>query len=167
MLSEVRYTQRPFPPYRFVPGQTPHPTRDPRGHSYRATEERWDSFDANQWNRCQPYLYGVDLFNHRYWWEAHEAWEVIWRAAGRRTLTGLFLQGLIQASVAQLKRSQGRNRSARRLVQDARRKLSLVSGTFLGIEVSSFLMDLGRNLQDENPPPLVIRLSHPTARDRP
>jgi hypothetical protein len=29
-----RYTDRPFPAYRHVPGETPHPRRDARGHSH-------------------------------------------------------------------------------------------------------------------------------------
>ena len=32
-----RYTRRPFPAYRFVPGKAPHPTCDPDGHSYNKT----------------------------------------------------------------------------------------------------------------------------------
>ena len=62
--------------------------------------------DPTMWYDCESYLYGVDLFNHAYWWEAHEAWEGPWRAAGRQSATGFFLQGLIQISVARLKWSQ-------------------------------------------------------------
>ena len=33
--SVVRYCpNRPLPPYRFVPGLHPHPTRNPAGHSF-------------------------------------------------------------------------------------------------------------------------------------
>lgn len=29
-----RYSQRPFPPYRFILGENLHPTEDPQGYSY-------------------------------------------------------------------------------------------------------------------------------------
>ncbi|MDQ3732184.1 MAG: DUF309 domain-containing protein [Pseudomonadota bacterium] len=66
-----------------------------------------EDFGEHNWRETDAYLYGVDLFNHGYWWEAHESWEVCWVAAGRRTEIGLFVQGLIQVSVACLKRHQG------------------------------------------------------------
>ncbi len=62
-----RYSSRPFPSYRFVPGQAPHPTRDPNGHSYNKQPEELASFDPENWNYCEEYLYGIDLFNHGYW----------------------------------------------------------------------------------------------------
>ena len=94
--STTRYTNRAFPPYSFIPGKSPHPTRDPDGHSYKKMSERLLSFENKQWQSCDAYLYGIDLFNYGYWWEAHEALEVVWIAAGRKTETGLFIQGLIQ-----------------------------------------------------------------------
>ena len=33
-IVPYRYTDRPFPSYRFVPGKAPHPTRHQNGHSY-------------------------------------------------------------------------------------------------------------------------------------
>ncbi len=33
-----RYSREPFPAYRFVPGEHPHPTRDPAGHSFGRPE---------------------------------------------------------------------------------------------------------------------------------
>ena len=46
---------------------------------------------------------GVDLFNHRYYYEAHEAWESIWLHLPRRDAAREQLQGLIQAAAALLK----------------------------------------------------------------
>jgi hypothetical protein len=48
-------------------------------------------------------LLGVDLFNHGYYWEAHEAWEAVWNAAGRRGPVASFLKGLIQLAVVGVK----------------------------------------------------------------
>src|SRR4030095_3868699 len=72
--------QRPFPPYRFVPGLNPHPVSHPQGHSYRgrAREEPPPRFAPERWRENVDFLHGCDLYNHAYWWEAHEAWEGLW-----------------------------------------------------------------------------------------
>jgi uncharacterized protein len=75
---------RPFPLYAYVPGHTPHPTRDPDGHSYGAAFEMPEPPDPQEWRACRDYLYGIDLFNHGFYWEAHEVWEGLWVACGRR-----------------------------------------------------------------------------------
>ena len=90
-MGPHRYTDRPFPSYRFIPGKAAHPTRDRDGHSYNEPPVRLAPFDPHDWYACEEYLYGIDLFNHGYWWEAHEALEAVWAAAGRRTETGLFM----------------------------------------------------------------------------
>ena len=43
----------------------------------------------------EDYLYGIDLYNWTYWWEAHEVFEAFWHAYGRRTPAGNFFQALI------------------------------------------------------------------------
>jgi hypothetical protein len=72
-----RYSQREFSAYRYVPGVRPHPTRDPSGHSYRSTAQprHHAPRDPEEWRTLDDGLYGVDLFNRFYFWEAHEAWE--------------------------------------------------------------------------------------------
>lgn len=132
-----RYTDRPFPPYRYVPGKAPHPTRDPDGHSYNIHPEKLPTFKSGQWLSCDEYLYGIDLFNHGYWWEAHEALEAVWIAAGRQTETGLFIQGLIQIAVAHLKKFQGFDDVAKRMATDGLEKMKPINGIFLGIDVAA------------------------------
>ena len=134
----ARYTQRPFPAYRFLPGKTPHPTRDKEGHSHGVEEVVLDTFSIQHWFECEMYLYGVDLFNNKYWWEAHEAWEVVWKFVGRSSQTGLFLQGLIQIAAAMLKTEQGLQRPAQRLARDGVAKLALAHGVYLGVEIVTF-----------------------------
>lgn len=108
----MRYSPQPFPAYRF-PGQTPHPTRDPGGHSYgHFPPHTVAPLDPAAWASCGEYLYGIDLFNESDYWEAHEAFEGLWVAAGRRTALGLALQGLIQIAVVQLKWRQGHTHAA-------------------------------------------------------
>lgn len=102
-----RYTQKEFPPYGHLPGVTPHPLRHPQGHQYGQIEEPAEPFDASDWKASTSYLYGVDLYNFAFYWEAHEAWEGIWKTTARKDTPGLYLQGLIQTSAALIKRYQG------------------------------------------------------------
>ena len=104
---------RPFPPYAYVPGETPHPTRDPGGHSYGAEFEIPEPPDPEDWRACRDYLYGIDLFNHGFYWEAHEAWEGLWVACGRRGPTATYLQALISLAAAGLKARSGSARGMR------------------------------------------------------
>jgi hypothetical protein len=99
--------EQAFPPYAYVPGLFPHPVSDPRGHSFGVKPVRRDPLDSDHWRLCRPYLYGVDLFNHGYYWEAHEVWEGLWHACGRSGQTGRFLKGLIKLAAAGVKVRQG------------------------------------------------------------
>lgn len=99
-----------FPPYTFVPGRTPHPVRDPAGHLFGQTPELPPPLDPAHWQESRAYLYGVDLFNHGYYWEAHEVWEGLWRAAGRSGRLADFLKGLIKLAAAGVKVRQGQPR---------------------------------------------------------
>jgi uncharacterized protein len=49
-------------------------------------------------NEDELFAHGVELFNTRYFFEAHEAWEEIWLHAAPPEKT--FLQGLIQVTAA-------------------------------------------------------------------
>ena len=120
-----RYSQRPLPAYRYVPGLHPHPIRDPRGHSYERVPalNRHAPWRVDEWRTLDDWLYGVDLFNRFYFWEAHEAWEGLWAAAGRDTAPALLLQGLIQIAAALLKTHMGVVVGARTLSTEGIEKL--------------------------------------------
>ncbi|HWC89822.1 MAG TPA: DUF309 domain-containing protein, partial [Pirellulales bacterium] len=51
---------------------------------------------------------GLDLFNHGYYWEAHETWEAIWHASGRTGPISDFIKGLIKLAAAGVKAREGR-----------------------------------------------------------
>ncbi|MBI2821579.1 MAG: DUF309 domain-containing protein [Acidobacteria bacterium] len=122
-----RYTNEPFPRYRHVPGKTPHPRMHPRGHQFEKPETSPEPFDPANWRDSRDYLYGVDLYNFSYFWEAHEAWEGLWKTTQRNDPPGLFLQGLIQISAALLKRKQGLRRGMGNLGGRGLAKLRAVS----------------------------------------
>lgn len=55
----------------------------------------------------QSIRYGVDLFNHGFYWEAHEAWESAWIAHGRAGEQADLLKGLIHLAACGVKARQG------------------------------------------------------------
>ncbi len=96
-----------LPPYSYVPdGPHPHPVRDGAGHHF-GRDVLLSPLEPGRWRECIPYLLGIDLFNHGYYWEAHEAWEQLWHLHGRRGPTADFLKGLIQLAAAGVKVRQG------------------------------------------------------------
>ena len=119
---------RSFPPYAYVSGETPHPIRDRGGHSYGAEFQIPEPPNPEDWRACRDYLYGIDLFNHGFYWEAHEAWEGLWVACGRRGPTATYLQALISLAAAGLKARSGSARGMRANAGKAVRLLESVAG---------------------------------------
>lgn len=164
---------RPFPPYRFVPGLYPHPVSDPRGHSYRggAPEPKPEPLDPAAWDRSEDYLYGCDLYNFAYFWEAHEAWEGLWHLTTKADAPGLFLQGLIQASASQLKRHVAEPVGATKLARLSIEKLEAVAGAiaprrrYLGLDIGAFTEGLRAHVLEARPgaPFPFLRLELPPA----
>lgn len=120
---------RPLPPYTHIPGVTPHPLRDPAGHSYQATgaspahssptahaPPTWDELPDHP-----EFLWAVQLFHAGYYWESHEAWESLWHDAGRRGALADFIKGLIKLAAAGVKLREhnltGVERHARRALE--------------------------------------------------
>ncbi|RMF91925.1 MAG: DUF309 domain-containing protein, partial [Nitrospinota bacterium] len=105
--------EEPFPPYAFIGGYSPHPLKHPQGHSYGQEEKPPPVPDPENWSTCSVYLRGIDLFNHGYYWEAHEMWEALWQACGKRGCLATFLRGLIKLAAAGVKVRQQRPRGVR------------------------------------------------------
>lgn len=106
-----------MPPYSYVPGRFPHPVSDARGHSFRNASEPEKgqvrnpglsiNFDPD-WKSSPDYLFGIDLFNHGFYWEAHETWERLWIVFGRSGSNADFIKGLIKLAAAGVKAREGR-----------------------------------------------------------
>jgi DUF309 family protein family protein len=103
--------QKSLRPYAYLPGMNPHPVRDPAGHSHHV-EPIPVAADASL--SSDAFLWGLDLFNHGYYWEAHEAWEGLWQVAGRDGPLRMLFKGLILLSAAGLKIRELKNAAARR-----------------------------------------------------
>lgn len=136
----ARFGTGKFPPYRFVPGLNPHPRRHPEGHAFGTPELPPPRIPPEQWRKNAVYLHGVDLYNFAYWWECHEALEGLWHLTGHRGVEASFLQGLIQAAAANLKRHMGSFDGARRLGREAVARLQGVDATsFMGLHLPPFI----------------------------
>jgi hypothetical protein len=107
-----------------VPGHAPHPVSDPGGHMHGQPHGPAPPLDPAAWRESAAYLYGVDLFNHGFYWEAHEAWESLWHAAGRQGAVAVFLKALIKLAAAGVKAREGNAAGASR---HARRAMDLVA----------------------------------------
>lgn len=95
---------RQLPPYAYLPGRFPHPIRDRDGHSFGVEPES----TAEPCLRSEAFAWGIDLFNHGFYWEAHEAWEPLWRAAHADDPRRLLLKGLILLAAAGVKMREGK-----------------------------------------------------------
>lgn len=153
MTETARYLPaRPFPPYAFLPGRDPHPVRDPRGHSFGEEEEAADYFVPADWASNEDYRYGVDLYNHGFLWEAHEAWEGLWHVAKHDECQALFLQGLIQCTAAVLKIRMGQPRGLVRLsalgIEKLDHVLRVEGNPYMGLDVADFARSMATFVAD-------------------
>ena len=143
----------PLPPYAYVPGLFPHPISDPQGHSHGQQPAPVEPPRPDAWTECIPYLRGLDLFNHGYYWEAHEAWEALWHACGRSGPMADFFKGLIQLAVTGVKLRQGHAEGARWHARRAEELLASLSEPCLfGLEVKH-LVACARQAQGLTPLP--------------
>ena len=141
---------RETPECRHIPGRTPHPLRDEEGHSFGrpGPEIPPEAIDLpDSWRRCGEYLYGVDLFNDGYFWEAHEAWEGVWKMIRHESAPGHFLQGLIQVAGALLKIRMGNERGVTKLRDHSSTHFAIVEkrmaedggrSDYMGLELASW-----------------------------
>lgn len=142
-LAAARYTTSAFPSYRFVPGKSPHPTAHPDGHSYRpegTPEPHVELPRPEDWAGSETYLRATDLYNHGYWWEAHETWEALWQISEKAGVQGRFLQGLIQLGACHLKWHVGHLDGVARLRESSLNYLLAAqhagsSGSYMGLDV--------------------------------
>ncbi len=137
MVDWPRYTNRTFPAYRFLPGRTPHPRRHPQGHSFKQPEPYPRPFKPERWATSEDYLYGIDLYNWTYWWEAHEVFEGFWHAYGRTTQEGNFFQALIQCAAANLKYELGNEQATQNLIARAHARLIIVPDRYMGLNTAA------------------------------
>jgi hypothetical protein len=144
--SWPRYSARPFPSYRFIPGKNPHPRRDPGGHSYGKPEPTPSALRPDEWQQSEEYLYGIDLYNFAFWWECHEVFEGLWHAVGHDTEQGNFFQALIQLAAANIKNFCGNHRAAEHLLTSGIVRLQKTPKLYMGIDVAKLTQDVQQHV---------------------
>lgn len=121
-MPEIPRYQPDFslPPYAYVPGHHPHPHRHPSGHKMATIPDLPATADLSEWQQNRVYLAGIDLFNHGYYWEAHEQWEALWHLTDRQSAEADFYCGLIKLAASGVKIREGKMRGAQRHAERAR-----------------------------------------------
>lgn len=163
------WPHRKFPTYRFRPGRNPHPRRDPSGHSYGLGERfpPQPDWKPGQWRELPAWLWGVDLFNDAYFWEAHEAWEELWTECARPSPPATFLQGLIQLAAALLKIDLESSTGARKLSSNGISKLKQVeelAPAYMGLDVSTTITEMEEYFRPLSRGVLPVMDDRPTLR---
>ena len=148
-----RYSDEPLPARRYLPGRGPRP-RDASGGEALS----WASRFEEDLGECGAYRYGVDLFNASFYWEAHEAWEEVWQAAGPKSPLGVQLRGLIQMTAALLKVELDEPIGARRLAARASSHLVGASQSVFGFDVGALSRRVARYIDEPDPanPPRIL-----------
>jgi hypothetical protein len=105
-----------MPRWAYDPGKDRTPDREPLEIAKRLVPLRFE--------RCVPadnaaFRYGLALHDGGLFWEAHEIWEAVWKAAPMNGPDRLALRALIQIANAGLKQRQARWRAAARLIEEA------------------------------------------------
>ncbi|MCC5830005.1 MAG: DUF309 domain-containing protein [Phycisphaeraceae bacterium] len=138
----------------------PHPSR-PR--SFPSPPVEFNPTHDQEWG---IYLRGIELFNHREWFEAHEIWEDNWHLAeGPRKR---FYQGLIQVAVTLEHARRGNPRGVRTVWTSSRGKFVELPDWFLGLRIPELLDGVGEAIQPVlNLAPSEFRPGLPHGRDLP
>jgi predicted metal-dependent hydrolase len=97
---------------------------------------------------------GIIFFNAGRYFEAHEAWEDMWRAAGGPLR--LFYQGLVQAAVGLHHLSQGNQNGAAAQLRKSLSKLDQYPDRFCDINNRRLVDDLRRVLDRMTSEPVQI-----------
>jgi predicted metal-dependent hydrolase len=102
---------------------------------------------------------GIELFDRREYWQAHERWESLWRVMGDSPSDDweIVIRGFIQLAAGLHLVGIGRLDGARSNLEKAAAKLALAPSSFLGIDVEGIRVLIDRQL-DALPEALVFRL---------
>jgi predicted metal-dependent hydrolase len=106
-----------MPGWAYNPGTGHAPDHEPLETAKRLVPLRFNCFVPADDLALQ---YGLTLHDGGFFWEAHEIWEAVWKAAPMNGRDRLALRALIQIANAGLKRRIERPRAAARLIDEAK-----------------------------------------------
>jgi uncharacterized protein len=103
------------------------------------------------------YLAGIELFNLREFFDAHEVWEDLWHECG--SADRRFYQALIQAAVAAYHWQRGNAAGAKRLYHSGRKYMEPFRPAYMGLAIDDFwdamASHLAGALGDATAPPVA------------
>jgi predicted metal-dependent hydrolase len=99
---------------------------------------------------------GIVFFNAGRYFEAHEAWEDMWRPA--QGPLRLYFQGLVQAAVGLHHLQKGNPRGATAQLRKSLSKLEQYPARFCGIDNAALIADLRQVLEDRATHPVHIKI---------
>ena len=160
-MSIKRYCpHKDLPPYAYVPGLFPHPTKHPDGHSYVPPEAMPDEdfqgvivSSTLPWYREDRWLWGVDLFNYRFFWESHECWEEQWKALPNTAPERCIFQAAIMTAASLLQLHLQRDRIAQKSWARAQ---ELLEGAPSTLSLGWMQEDFWRDGPNWHQPPRII-----------
>ena len=106
-----------MPRWPYNPGTDRAPDREPLDAAKKLVPVRFDGFVPAS---DPAFQYGLVLHDDGFFWEAHEIWEAVWKAAPMNGRDRLALRALIQIANAELKQRQARLRAAARLIEEVK-----------------------------------------------
>jgi hypothetical protein len=110
-----------MPGWAYNPGTDRPPNSEPLEIAKRLVPLRFGDFVPAD---DPAFRYGLALHDDGFFWEAHEIWEAVWKAAPMNGRDRLALRALIQIANAGLKRRIERPRAAVRLIDETKGLLS-------------------------------------------
>ena len=136
----------PLPRRPHLPGSGSAPDREPLERAKALVPPAFpDGVPADD----AAFRYGLRLHEAGFFWEAHEVWEAVWKAAPKNGRDRLILRGLIQLANAQLKLKMGRPAAALRLLDEAAEEFAESAtrgasdrGLMAGMQIERFLREL-------------------------
>lgn len=99
----------------------------------------------------EGYLYGLDLFNHGYYWESHVWWEALWNEAGRKGEMADFLKALIKLGAGGVKLALSQESVSRGHIERALELLEPLEknhSQFCGINLMNLIEECHRLSED-------------------
>lgn len=116
-IVRICHLDRRLPAYAHVPGKN---ERHPDAYFETITSAVSKELTIQELSQSVAFLFGFELFESEYYWEAHEVWEAVWLALPKGCDERRFVQALIQTANGYLKRRMGRLNATRRLCDIAR-----------------------------------------------
>ncbi len=160
-MTRKRYSGQKLPSYIFIPGQNPHPKKE-GGHMEGQSDPVAGPLNLDHPEKSPEFCFGLDLFNHRYFWESHVYFEALWNAHQRHGETADFLKALIKLSAAGVKMNLDQEEAAQ---DHYLRAIELLEGlklngriNYLGFNLDELLRDI-RRVQESHSGEIFL---HPT-----